>query len=94
MTDPFVFWALTVKLNDPLTVGVPLMTPVVLFNVSPVGSAPAVTVSVGDGVPVAVIILEYGVLRFTAGRDVVVIVGGGATSKPVQLPFSIDPDEL
>ena len=39
--------------NGPLTVGVPLSTPVVALNVTPAGSAP-VSPRVGAGVPVAV----------------------------------------
>ncbi len=47
------FAAVTVIGNVPLTVGVPLSTPVAAFNVTPPGSAP-VSLNVGAGVPVAV----------------------------------------
>jgi hypothetical protein len=48
------FAAVSVPVNAPAALGVPLMTPVVAFNVSPVGNAPLVTENVGAGAPVAV----------------------------------------
>ena len=45
--------AVTVPVNVPATVGVPLITPA-LFMLRPVGSAPDVTLKVGVGEPVNV----------------------------------------
>ena len=50
---PTVFVALTVKSNDPVAVGVPVIAPVVSFKIRPVGSAPFVTAHVIGVVPVA-----------------------------------------
>ena len=46
--------ACTVKLNEPAVVGVPLITPVVLLSVRPVGSVPLAMLQVIGVVPVAV----------------------------------------
>jgi hypothetical protein len=40
---PFASWTCTVKLLVPATVGVPLIAPVDVFKVNPVGSVPTVT---------------------------------------------------
>ena len=53
VTLPAVLVAFTVPVNVPVTVGVPEMAPA-LLKVSPVGSAPADTVKVGAGEPLAV----------------------------------------
>ena len=46
--------ACTVKLNEPAVVGVPLITPVVLLSVRPVGSVPLAMLQVIGVVPLAV----------------------------------------
>ena len=43
LKEPALLVAVTVKLYAPAVVGVPEMTPVVVFRVSPAGSVPAVT---------------------------------------------------
>lgn len=42
-----------------MAVAVPLMTPVELFRLSPVGKAPERTLKVGAGKPLALMVLEY-----------------------------------
>ena len=46
--------ALTVKSNEPIAVGVPVIAPVVSFKIRPVGSLPLNTAHVIGVVPVAV----------------------------------------
>ena len=67
--------AVTVKVNDPLVVGVPEITPVVASSWRPAGSEPVVTVNVGAGVPVAVIACVYGVPTVADGGAAEVITG-------------------
>ena len=50
--------AVMVKENDPTVVGVPDMSPLAEFNVSPEGSDPDVTANVAVGVPLAVSVNE------------------------------------
>jgi hypothetical protein len=50
---PKAFAAVTVKVATPSAVDVPLMTPVEVFNVNPVGNEPAVTVQVIGVLPEA-----------------------------------------
>lgn len=51
--------SVTVKLNDPVVVGVPLIVPLVGFSESPTGKDPSVTVQVKGVVPpVAVSVCE------------------------------------
>jgi hypothetical protein len=53
--------AVTVKLKVPTVVGVPVIAPVLGFNVRPVGSAPLVTAQVTGAVPpVEASVAEYG----------------------------------
>ena len=54
VTFPAEFVALTVKLDVPAVVGVPVIAPVVAFKVKPVGNVPSVTAHVIGVVPVAV----------------------------------------
>jgi len=54
VTLPAEFVALTVKLDVPAVVGVPVIAPVVAFKFKPVGRLPAVTAHVIGVVPVAV----------------------------------------
>jgi hypothetical protein len=51
---PALLVAVMVPVYAAAVVGVPFSTPVVPFSDNPVGSAPAVTLNVGAGVPVAV----------------------------------------
>ena len=50
---PAVFSAFTVPVKVPVAVGVPVIAPA-LLKVSPVGNAPALTLKVGAGEPLAV----------------------------------------
>ena len=50
---PTEFVALTVKSNEPINVGVPVIAPVVSFKIRPVGNLPLDTVHVIGVVPVA-----------------------------------------
>ena len=50
---PTPLLARTVKVNVPAVVGVPDSTPVVAFNVNPLGSVPLATAKVGAGLPLA-----------------------------------------
>ena len=51
---PAEFVALTLKLNVPVVVGVPVIAPVVVFKTKPVGNLPLETDQVIGVVPVAV----------------------------------------
>jgi hypothetical protein len=51
--EPPAFFALTVKVKTPATVGIPLMRPVEDPKVSPAGRAPLVTLHVMGAVPMA-----------------------------------------
>lgn len=70
--------AVIVNANEPALVGVPLITPVEVFRLSPSGSAPAVTWNVGAGKPDAVTANEYAVPTVAAGGAAEVIAGGAA----------------
>ena len=78
--EPAESCAWIVKFAVPAVVGVPLIAPVPAFNVSPAGSAPAVTLHVYGGVPpVAAIVCEYAVDTVPAGSGLpllIVRVGG------------------
>ncbi len=68
----------TVKLNVPTVVGVPLMVPVLVFKLSPVGSDPIVIVQLRGAVPpVASNVVEYEVPVDPPGADEVVIDNAG-----------------
>jgi len=67
--------AVTVKVNDPLVVGVPEITSVFASSWRPAGSEPVVTVNVGAGVPVAVIVYVYGVPTVAEGGAAELISG-------------------
>ncbi len=71
----------TVMLNDPATEGVPLITPVLAFKVSPVGSDPlAIDQTYGVMPPVARNVALYALPAVALGSDVVVMTRGtGAT---------------
>ena len=82
--------ALTVKLDVPAAVGVPLILPVLAFIDKPAGSAPADTLHVKD-VPIvggtAESAAEYGDWTSPWGSVVVVITGERRSS----MPFELDP---
>ena len=59
----------------PASVGVPVISPVAPFNVSPAGKAPEWSVTVMGFVPVAVICALNALYAAPDGKDVVVIVG-------------------
>ena len=50
---PALLVALTVKLNVPVAVGVPVIAPVAVFKLNPVGSLPLLIAQVIGAVPVA-----------------------------------------
>ena len=74
-----MFVAVIVKLYAPAVVGVPEITPVVLLSVSPLGSVPVVTAKVGDGLPLALILVEALVLTVKAGIVPLIKVGAAVT---------------
>ena len=62
-----------------ITVGVPLITPLEGFKLSPGGKVPPLIIQVKGFVPpVAVRVVEYELLTVAEGRDCVVIVKGCA----------------
>ena len=64
--------------NDPDAVGVPLITPVVLFNVRPAGNIPVVIdQTYGIVPPIADIVTEYGEPASPPGNDAVVMETDG-----------------
>ncbi len=84
--EPATFVAVTVKLYGPAVVGVPEMTPVVGFNVSPAGIVPEVTANVGAGLPVAVSGVDTGVFTVRAGMDPLMV---GATVAAAMVPLKV-----
>jgi hypothetical protein len=67
----------TVKVNEPAAVGVPLRTPAEV-SVTPAGSVPLETANVyGDCPPVAVIVVVYAMPMLAPGKLVVVIASVG-----------------
>ena len=76
VTFPAEFVALTVKLNGPAVVAVPVIAPVVAFKFKPVGRLPLANAHVIGVVPVAVSLWLYALFNVPSGRDAVVIVGG------------------
>ena len=73
-------------MNVPLTVGVPLNTPVAAVNVTPFGSAPD-SDSVGVGKPVAVTVNDPGVLIVKAVLLALVMAGADAAGLTVSVKF-------
>ena len=53
VTFPATFVALAIKLNVPAAVGVPVIAPLVVFRLKPVGSVPLLIAQVIGVVPVA-----------------------------------------
>jgi len=76
---PLAFVAFTVRLAVPAEAGVPLITPLDAFKVSPFGSAPPVTDQVIGLLPLALSVCEYAVPVTAAGKDVVRIEGAAFT---------------
>jgi hypothetical protein len=79
-------WTWTVKLDVPVAVGVPEMTPVVAFKVRPAGSAPAMMLQVYGGVPpMACKVWLYAVPLVPPASDVVVTPSGGSVTVILRL---------
>ena len=72
---PLVLVALIVKSDLPATVGVPVISPVLSFMLSPSGKLPLATLQVIGVVPVAARVWLYAVPTTPSARLVVVIVG-------------------
>ena len=77
-TFPLESVILTVNVESPALLALPLMTPLVLFRDSPVGSLPEAIVQVyGDDPPVAAKVTLYATfLVASVSGDVVVIISG------------------
>lgn len=67
-----------VKGNRPVCVGVPEMTPVLVFSDRPVGSEPLESANVGDAQPSVGTVCEYGWLNFPDAMVVDVMRQTGA----------------
>ena len=88
VTFPAEFVALTVKLDVPAVVGVPVIAPVVPFKFKPVGRLPLAIAHVIGVVPVALSVWLYALFAVPSGSEAVVIVGGAATTMLRELvPF-------
>ena len=74
---PPAFDAISVGVNTPSAVGVPLMTPVETAKESPAGKMPFVTLQVTGAVPVADILRVYTEPVTAAGNGDVVTMDGG-----------------
>jgi hypothetical protein len=75
-SEPTPLLTLTVKVDEPTVVGVPVIVPVLELRFKPAGKFPAVTVQVKiEGLPVACKVWLYAVLTAPTERMVVVIVG-------------------
>jgi len=72
---PTLLVALTEKLNVAAVVGVPLITPLVVFKLRPPGRLPLAIAHVIGAVPVAARVWLYAVPTVPAGKEAVVIVG-------------------
>ena len=81
MSGDTPFWALNVMGNVPAVpaAGVPLSTPVVELNVTPLGKFP-LTESDGGGTPVAVMVNELGVPIVNVALEPLVITGEAAAA--------------
>ncbi len=80
----------TVKLYDPLVVGVPEMTPVEALSESPGGREPEEIDHVYDGVPpLEAKVREYLAPTWPVGSELVVIVSGSACTVRVVLPVTL-----
>jgi hypothetical protein len=78
---PFVSVTRTVKLNVPVAVGVPEITPVPLFKERPAGNAPTVTDQLNGVVPpLAASVWLYAAVSVAPGRLVVVTTGAALTT--------------
>src|SRR5580704_17159468 len=78
---PTLSLTVTLKLEVPATVGVPLITPLEAFSDKPAGSVPVLTVQLlyGGVPPVACsVVFGYAAPTMPLGREVVVMVGGAA----------------
>jgi len=65
----------TVNVEEPVVVGVPLISPVEEFRVNPTGSEPTVTDQFKGAVPpVAASVLEYGLFAMAVFRGLVVLM--------------------
>jgi hypothetical protein len=80
----------TVKLDGPAVVGVPLKTPAVL-RLSPAGGLPAVTDQIKGGVPpVAVNVWLYAVPTVPAGSGLAVVIVGAAAAGSFASPGKVN----
>jgi hypothetical protein len=87
---PFASVAVTVKVNVPLPVGVPLIFPVAGSTVSPTGSAPSVTANViGVFPPETFRASEYGVPVVPINPDVGAVIAAAATIGPLAGDMSV-----
>ena len=75
---PNALVAVTVKAAVPNAVGVPPMTPLEAFKVSPAGNEPPVTAHVIGVLPEALRVCEYAVPDCAAGKGEVVVMDGAA----------------
>ena len=71
---PALLVALTVKVEVPAAVGVPLISPVSLFRLRPVGQSPFSTLHVMGAVPSAARVWLYASPTLPSGRASVVMV--------------------
>jgi hypothetical protein len=84
-----LFVAANVIGNAPLTVGVPLSTPVAVLNVTPAGRAP-VSLRVGAGVPVAAIVNVPAVPTVKVVLLALVIVGAVPVAGPISMGVAVE----
>ena len=75
---PALLAALTVKVEVPAAVGVPLISPVVSFSVRPLGSSPLIMLHMIGSVPVAVKVWLYASPTLPSDRLLVVMLGAAA----------------
>jgi hypothetical protein len=62
-------------MDVPMTLGMPVIAPVVTFKVNPGGNAPAATAKTGAGTPLAVSMKLYGVPYAPTGGTLLVNCG-------------------
>jgi hypothetical protein len=86
--------AVTTPVNVPAAVGVPVTAPVVELSERPPGSAPEVTLKVGDGDPLAVYVCVYATPKVPPAGAA--LVNAGTTPGVTVSPFdaALGPAEL
>ena len=88
---PMPLLALKPPLALPMTIGVPVIAPVVAFNVKPCGNAPT-TPKTGGGTPLAVSVNAYGIPYVPLGGELLVNCGACVLVVFASAKLAVDPE--